>query len=195
MAMGYIDSTPPQVARVIGGWCLGCGIFLFVMTFPELGSAHPSGGAILAIVLTVVGGLLLGVGSRRLGSADRSNRRYFAENAGTEILARRRRLQIRLTALRWAFCLALVSAAAFWVVLAGTYSCIDEICSGFMSNQGSWIDALRWVCVGLGAVTLVVATLARVHGSETDRWEELASDYLRRRDDGPVPGLKTSRWE
>jgi hypothetical protein len=195
MAMGYIDSTPPQVARVAGGWCLGSGIVLFVLTFRELGGDRFPSGAFTALVLLCCGSLAFFVGSRRLAAADRSNRRYFAENAGTEILARRRLLQSRLTMLRWVLFLSLVTTAAFWVVLISTYPCTDGVCSGFVSNQGDWIEVLRWVCVGLGAITLVVATLTRVHGSETDRWEELASDYLRRRDDGPVPGLKASRWE
>jgi hypothetical protein len=195
MAMGYVNSTPPQVARVVGGWCLAIGIVLFVLTFQELGGDQFPSGAFTALVLVGCGALVLFVGSRSLAKADRSNRRFFAENAATEILARRRHLQTRLTAIRWTLFLLLVAASTSWVVLAGTYSCIDGVCSGFVPDQGAWLRVGRWVCIGLGSITLAVATLTRIHGSETDRWEELASDYLRRRDDGPVPGLKRSRWE
>lgn len=193
--MSYLDSTLPQVSRVVGGWCLGGGLLLFALTFKELGTSHRPVWAIVAILVVVGGGLLLVLGSKRLAAVNRSNRVYFAKNAGTEILARRRLLQTRLTALRWGLFLTLIAVATTWVVFVGTYSCIDGVCKGFVSNQDAWILALRWACFGLGAVTLVIATLTRVHGSETDRWEELASDYLRRRDDGPVAGTKRSRWE
>jgi len=195
MAMGYIDSTPPQVARVVGGWFLGGGIILFILTFKQLGSVHPPSGAITAIILIACGVVLLFVGGRRLAQANRANLRFFAENAGTKILAQRRRLQSRLIRLLVGFLLAFLVSAAFWVVVVATRSCVDEVCSGIVPNQASWVSALRLLCVVLGAVTLILATLSRVHGSETDRWEELASDYLRRRDDGPVTGLKRSRWE
>ncbi|MCJ7827273.1 MAG: hypothetical protein MUP36_03425 [Demequinaceae bacterium] len=193
--MGYLNSTPPQATRVVGGWTLGIGIVLFAATFRELGTAHPPSGAITGLVLLVAGGLALFLGSRLLTSADRANRRFFAENAGTEILARRRVLQVRLETTRWRLFLVLLSCSVCWLILAGTYSCVDGVCTGFAPGHGTLIDVFRWMCVIVGLTTLAATTLARVHSNETDRWEDLASDYLRRRDDGPVPGLKRSRWE
>ncbi|MBN2176307.1 MAG: hypothetical protein JW722_01460 [Demequinaceae bacterium] len=195
MGNGYMDSTPPQVARVVGGWTLGIGLAFFVLTYQELGRVHPPSGAIIALVLLGAGGLSLIMGSRRLATADAANRRFFASTAGTEILATRRRLQYRLERVRWWLLLVFVAFCAWWVLLAGTLSCTDGVCNGFAPGHEFQIDVFRWICLSVGFVTLTVATLARIHGNETDRWEDLASDYLRRRDDGPVPGLKHSRWE
>jgi len=193
--MGYTDSTAPQVSRVAGGWILGVGIVLFVGTFGEFGSGSFPGGAISAIVLIVGGGLLLGFGSRRYAAADRANRRYFAENAGTEVLSHRRRVQSCLVRLLLGGFAAFIILGVLWLVLSTTYDCVDEVCSGFLSGQDTWTVAAFGACVSVGAITLAIATLARVYGMETDRWEELASENLRHRNDGPTPGLSRSRWE
>ena len=193
--MAYIDSTPPQVARVVGGWILGIGVALFLVTYGEFGVRNPPWGALAALALLVVGALVLSLGTLRLRAADRANRRFFAAHAGTEILAARRRRQSRLNHARGAFFLTTVACAVWWVILAGTYACDAGVCTGFMPGHGAWIEWMQRVTVALGLATLAIAALARVHALETDRWEDLASDYLRRVDDGPAPGMKRSRWE
>ena len=192
---GYVDTTPPQVTRVAGGWVLAFGIGLFFVTFKEFGSVHPPTGAITATVLLGVGALLLTVGSLWYSKADRLDRRFFSENAGTEILASRRRLHVRLeTSRRWLFVILLVWASCWTVFAVVGVSCVDGVCEGFVPHQEGLMEVFSWLVGVFGLVTLIVATLTRVHGKEIDRWEDLASDYLRRKD-GPVPGLKQSRWE
>ncbi len=181
--------------RVVGGWVLGFGIGLFVVTFKELGSVHPPSGAITAVVLLATGTSLLTIGSFLYSRADRSDRLFFSKNTGTEILASRRRRQVRLETTRTGLLIVTVLWAACWRVFAGGYTCVDDVCEGFVPHQEGLMESFMWLCLLFGLMTLITATLARVHGNETDRWEELASDYLRRRDDGPVPGLKRSRWE
>jgi amino acid transporter len=193
--MRYVNSTPSQVARVVGGWILGVGFAAFSLTFGELGAIRPPTGAIVSIVVAAVGGLIFSLATIRHRVADQVNRRFFSENAGTDVLASRRRFQSTMTKTRTVLLLVLVATCAWWIVLASTANCIGQVCSGFLSNQNTWIDTTRIVAVILGLTTLAVASLVRLHGVETDRWEELASDALRRRDDGPVPGLKHSRWE
>jgi hypothetical protein len=195
MQYGYLDSTPPQVTRVVGGWTLGFGIALFFLTFKEFGSVHPPRGGIASVVLACLGAVLLVLGSRRLADADHANRQFFSENAGTEILASRRRLQVRLeTARRWLI-IMVVAWGACWVVFASGYSCEGDVCEGFVPHQEGLMEFFLGLFIVFGLATLVVATLTHFLGNETDRWEDLASDYLRRRDDGPTPGLKRSRWE
>lgn len=174
---------------------MGIGLALFALTFGELGTVRPPSGAITALALTGLGGLTLLLASRRYRSIDRANRRFFEEFAGTEILAVRRRLQERLAKARTACLIAVVAVGAWWIVLASTYSCAGDVCTGFMPHHAGWFESMRALCVALGIVTLALASLVRVYGAETDRWEDVATEALRRRDDGPVPGLKRSRWE
>lgn len=195
MPLRYLDSTPPQIARVVGAWILGFGGALFFLTFKELGSVNPPMGAIMSLVFACAGILALVVGSKRLGKADQANRRFFSENAGTEILASRRRLQVKLESGRIRLIIAVLMLATCWIVFAGGYDCDGDVCTGFIRGQETLMTLFMWLVIVLGLTTLIVWTLARVHGNETDRWEDLASDYLRRKDDGPTPGLKRSRWE
>jgi hypothetical protein len=193
--MRYVNSTTPQMIRLCGAWLLGFGLAFLLLTMGELEVEGPPRGFETAGALAVLGGAFLVVGTLRARVAMRANRAFFSANAGTDILAARRRTEHSAKVTRNVLFLVAVLLGVMWIVLAATYTCEGSVCGGFVADQGAWVDRLRVVTILVGLATLIFASFARLHEAESDRWEEYASDALRRRNEGPIPGMPTSRWE
>lgn len=193
--MGYVNSTPSQALRVAGGWIAGIGAAVVFLTFGEFAEPGVSPGAVGAVTAFAIGALALTVGTIRWRRAARADTRYFSVHPGSAILGERRLLEARLARARNAAIVVAVVFGAAFVILGSTFTCSDDRCQGILPSHMA-IFALTRVIAAIGAaLALILASLVRIHAMETDRWELLSSDAMRRRDDGPTPGLKQSRWE
>lgn len=192
-----MDTTVAQIVRVGGGWAAGFGVTFLALTLGELLVPGERVGVTAALVVTGVGLAGFGLGSWRASRFRRLNRLYFMDHVGTEILRRRRRFEKRAGRVRNVLFAIAVAVVVAFVVLASLEDCppYAGACYGTFAGHLGLVAASRIVGLALLAAALAAASLHRVHTAETENLELVASDALRRRDDGPIPGTKSSRWE
>ena len=176
---------------------LGLGLALFFLTFAEFGrGTPPSGVAWLGLAVPTLGTALYAIGTRRTRVAQRANNIFFAYERGTEVLRRRRLVEGKIRTIRRATTAVLFVVTLWTFILLGTLRCNDDlVCTGIVPQQEAWLNALRPTVVILGATVIAIISLIRILSLESDRLEFLAGEAERHRDDGPIPGLKRSRWE
>jgi len=195
--MSYVDTTGLQVARAAGGWAFAGSLFGFVATFQAWVSGLNVGVPAALLAITLASGALFWWSTARFRAQAAANTTAMAGPNAMEPLDSRRVVERRLVITRHALLAAFLVSGVLFIVLVSTLVCPEDqpVCTGIVAEQEQWLHVLQPLTLVFGALLVAVAFLAKAMRVETDRLEDVAADALRRRDDGPTPGLSARRWD